>query len=101
MEPARTPDELAALRAELTVDEAWAVAIETEKMQVAIREVMAVKARVEDAATAGETAGAVAAEIEVWNFTVRDLLKEIDRADWAVKSIEASALQRRRHEAHG
>jgi hypothetical protein len=101
MEPVKTGKQQADLRAELTVDEAWAEAVESVKLQVAIREAMAALARAEDAAAAGETGRAVRAELEMAGLARDAALKELDRASEAINAIEAAARLRRRHEARG
>ena len=103
MEPvkSKTEKEMADLRAELTMEEAWAEAVETEKFQVAFREALAARARVKDAADAGETGGAVLAELEMAALARDASLKELVGGNDAIKAIEAAARLRRRHEARG
>ena len=95
MEPVKTAKGLADLRAELTVEEAWAEAVETEVVQVAIRTAMAALARAEDAAAVGETAGAVRAELDMARLAQEAALKAPDRA---TEAIEAAARRRRSHD---
>ena len=96
-----TTDESPDPRDELTVEEAWQVAIENEVFLVALRAVKAALARAEDAAGAGETAGVVRAELEAVGWARNAALEALDRGIKAIEAIEAAARRRRSHDARG
>jgi hypothetical protein len=88
-------------RDELTVEQAWEVAIENEVFGVELSAAMAALARVKDAVDAGETVGAWGCESEAAVWARNAALEALDRGIKAIEAIEAAARRRRSHDARG